>query len=740
MKKRISIIISSALVITFCVCIAFSNADETPLRQGGIAIPLASNISVGSDSDYDLFVDENSLALSICDKLTGEEVWVSGNIPSDVEDDEGNLIFDNGLTASWEAMARSAVTVIYGKGTQLSYTRAVSKSAKITALSNGFKAEISINDIKLKFNMLVTLNGNELKISIPFKSIVEGDAEKNPLMSIALYPYFNVTRGLQRGEDSYIFVPDGSGALIDTSKSAAVSGSGSQYAAKVYGDDLGIAGLDSVKSITNGKPPERITLPSFGMASGGKGFVAYIAGGAEYSEIKASMTGIVSDYNYVYNTFHYREMYNKKLNNRGATDRTLQSGCNEFDACAVYLLLKDGKANYSGMAGALRQYLTANGLLRPTGSFSGDIPLKADFLMAESRSEVIGSSVVKMSDTAFVENAFKSLQEKGVERIYSSLSGYSKGGLTGAAPSFFGFEPATGGTNGYKKLISYAKDADIKLAFAADYVKVKNGNGSYSMGDIAMSEGKQKIMMPDYKKYDFTYEDDYFLHAAATSSYYKKDRKNFNKYNIENIQLDSIGGTLASSHSNSVNSRSQAIETYRSVVKQAGSVIVENPNSYLWNIVQTATDVPTYNSGFLLAPESIPFVQMVTGGHIESFRNHINLNYHGSFDVLNMIEYNVYPSYILTEADSLGLYRTDSFYIFSSRFAAWEGRIAQTYKQVNEALRSVRGAEFIYHEQIAANVFKCGYSNGAVIYVNYGVADFTDGDLTVPAGGYEVRA
>ena len=83
---------------------------------------------------------------------------------------------------------------------------------------NGFSAKVSLIEAKLNFQFDVQLEGNELVISVPFEELKED--KRNKLISMDIYPFL----GAAHEDDipGYMFIPDGSGALIRYEKSSKI--------------------------------------------------------------------------------------------------------------------------------------------------------------------------------------------------------------------------------------------------------------------------------------------------------------------------------------------------------------------------------------------------------------------------------------------------------------------------------------------------------------------------------------
>ena len=60
----------------------------------------------------------------------------------------------------------------------------------------------------------------------------------------------------------------------------------------------------------------------------------------------------------------------------------------------------------------------------------------------------------------------------------------------------------------------------------------------------------------------------------------------------------------------------------------------------------------------------------------------------------------------------------------------------EAYREVEQALNQVQGAQMVAHDKVADQVYQSTYSNGKAILVNYSSKDVTVGGVTVSAQGY----
>jgi hypothetical protein len=98
-----------------------------------------------------------------------------------------------------------------------------------------------------------------------------------------------------------------------------------------------------------------------------------------------------------------------------------------------------------------------------------------------------------------------------------------------------------------------------------------------------------------------------------------------------------------------------------------------------------------------------------------------------------MIDFNVFPSFLLTKSPSYLLAQTNSAHFFSTEFAQYETMINDVFHTVNNALRYTAGVEWTNREVIAPGVIVNTYANGMRIIINYTEKPVTYLDTAVEA-------
>lgn len=653
-----------------------------------------------------LSVDTKTLNLSI---ERGGRTWYSGKRYSE----------EDGLNTTWVNKLTDAVTIGYrimstGNPREQSISM-LNASVTFKEREDGFNAKIRCRRIDVTFTLEVRIKGNTLQVRVPYDSIEEGDTENYKLEYLTVYPFFDSSYSLVDGE---ILLPDGSGAVIDLSTPTSAKQS---YSARVYGDDYGI----SARKMTVNSP-EIASMPVFALMYNDGGTMFTADSGSEYCTINASVSSITTNYNFAYFNWIYREPYVKYYESTGTAGNSyeaFQEEKNEFDLVQTMTLFEDD-CTISDVANAYREKVEFKNTAAETSA-----GLRLQFLMAENKNGMFGKEVLTMTRTKYAESVAEKVSEY-CNNLKISVLGYTKGGLNNSYPDHFPLDSGPGGNKGYKNLSAKLSELGAELSFVTDYAKAYSG-ASISEKKLSLNISNQFIVLDDSRagsdaKFNLVNPQD----AADMLSDELKDIK---KYNA-GVDYSSVCSLLYSGYKNKDFDRADTARIYKEAVASTGiKANMIKPNSYMWSVCDSYLDIPISSSGFMIETESVPFLQMVVSGKMQTYCTAINLNYTGEELVLRLIDYNVYPSFLLTEKDSLELYGTNSSGIFTSSYSIWKDMVKSIYNDINGVLSQVAGCSMTNRFKTENGLYVTEYSNGKCVVVNYGSTEAEYGGQTIAA-------
>lgn len=678
----------------------------TSATIAGVSLSQNNNTTRGVDVDGDYYVisnDNYTFRLNCNDlKFTiskGDVSWNSGEIKEEDREE---------ITSLREAFLTSPVTIYSynSSGGESNFSLFDSNhpvTPRITVRDNDrISARISITDgkkadpnLKITFSINYALKSDGLEISI--SDIVEEEA-KNTLSKMAIYPGFGMSHKLV---DGYFLIPDGSGALIDLSTPTHGQ---SAIQLNTYGNDIGISTIQR-----NYYSPEQLSMPMYAICDSEKSMMTTIENGQEYSELNSKVAGMIDDYNCSYFRFIYKDLTYQYMgiseSNRKAVPQKVR---NEFTP-VIHYHLYDEKLEYYDLASKYRSYLFDKKLLKDVRS--SDVSLKLEFLMSENKKALFGKEVFNMTSTGFIKDKIGELLATG-QNYSVSLRGYNAKGYGDSYPYSF----PTKHNETYVDLGNYLSSKGVKLNYTVDVVRSFNDNHATKM---AMNMSQKLISTSDYV--NGTNNNFYRVNPGESANLISAYQQNIKNNNAQGMDFTSLGFDLFSTYFHEENTRTTTKEKYIAALKDLSlDANMRKPNLYMFPYLHNYLEAPTSSSGYMMETETVPFLSMVLSGYKSFYSSPINLNYLGDKQLLEMVDYNICPSYLLTERDTTELIDSPaSSYIYSSIYDVWKSDIIHSYHKVIPALKAIAGATFIKREKLDKQVYKNTYDNGKYILINY---------------------
>lgn len=576
------------------------------------------------------------------------------------------------------------------------------------------------------------LEGETLLASIDPKEIVYND-NGYYLVNIDLLKYF----GASMKEDGYLFVPDGSGALIyfDNGKTSVAS-----YGAQVYGQDKTMiynAYYESQIDVTN-----TIKMPVFGIKEEEKALFAVIEGGDANAVINAEVSGKTTGYNDVYASFSYLQYGTASLDDMvGANSYYMYSNPEfEGDYAIRYAFLSGEEADYSGMAKCYREYLVDRGILSAK-SGKKELPFYVEYIGAIDKSKtMLGvkyTSVCAVTTFAQAKEISGHLQENGVEDLRVVYSGWMNGGLHGTAAT--GLNVVSGLNHGGVKLsdfMEYTDGAGIPLYMTVDlqYVyKDKMFDGYSAMKYAPRYFDNTNIKVVEYGLASRVSEGElaslispYYVEAVTEKLTKELDKKSVSGVGLGTLSWELYSDLLDANYTDRQMAKGRNTSAVATMKEADLALLGDNANAYIWGYVNDIINVPLFSNHYMIIDEEIPFYEMVVHGYIQYAGKALNLEDDYKTSVLKSVESGAGLNFKWIYEENSILKETDYDSLYSVNYEAWLDQAIETYKRLNEEMGYLQGEEMVAHEILLPDVVKVTYSDGSIIYVNY-----TDDEVTV---------
>jgi hypothetical protein len=580
-------------------------------------------------------------------------------------------------------------------------------------------------DLSLEVELQLTDEG--VRVHVPFTSISQGNQENIVLSSLILFPGLGATRSDET--PGYMVVPDGIGALVRYKNNDGEFVA--SYDERFYGDNAGIASIRT--SATN----QRLMMPIFGLVHGidQHGLFAIIESGDLSSRLIVNPSGANNIlYNLIYPKFDFNQTYLQSFTSDGlgGVQRIHQSS--NASITVHYQFLSDERANYVGMASQYQEHLVETGILNSVNPTERNIPLHAQILMSDSRSQFIGTETIVMSTLDQTKEMVSSLELAGITNQHLSLLGWNQGGYSGYLPSSLQFSSQVGSRREFEMFFSEYQDTPIYLLNNYVFAAAENRRIRYRR-DVAMGVNRFRL---ERNCSVCVYERIYTLYPESSARLAMDDLDDIVANNVH-VLFEDLAKTAFSYNQDENFMRQDTVATYREIMQAyEGYSGYSAPNAYAWEFSNVFFDTPLFHSQLKIFDETIPLLSAVLTGYIPMFSTPLNFNSNGTSQLLRMIDFHVYPSYVVSSERSSTLKGSDIERYFATGFSSWEETIVDEYAFLNEALQSVYGAKMVSRSRAMSDVIVTQYDNQVQIIINYGTNPVVYENIEVEGQSYHV--
>jgi hypothetical protein len=542
------------------------------------------------------------------------------------------------------------------------------------------------------------------------------------LIWVRLYPFFGAER--TEGQDGYMFVPDGSGALIRFDPGS--TNVNRVYDEPVFGQDLAFQ-INSLDFMNNSR--HKIVAPVYGLKNENRSFLAILEEGAEYTDVIASPAGVYSTYNWVTGEARYREKY-RQITNR-EKDRSFdtynQKERFHSDRVTRYVLLGSEESGYVGMAQRYRSYLMDTYKLKPLQPVQGKIPMDIIVVGGDSAEGVFWDRYVKATDTSQATHMIRRLYGLGIDNMTVRYWGWQQGGYSESG-GLSRVDSRLGGDKGMQDFVQFAHSLNIPVYLRTDYSRNTTGAGGFS----SRAQGVRDMGGTPI---------DAFASLTFINGIVDKDIPYYRKLGVDGIELHGIGQYLNSDYNSKYgSSRAESLKLQQEIFAKlragVGKVLGYRSGLYAALLTDGVASLDDDFSHDLFSSDGVPFLQIALHGLIPYTSVPSNERDEFQLQFLHDLEYGANPSYLFTNSNADDLKYTKSIDFYSPAYSDWEQTAVQEYQKWNEALGDVQNRFITNHRTVASEVRETTYANGKRIVVNYGESPFTYGDKVVQPENY----
>ena len=478
--------------------------------------------------------------------------------------------------------------------------------------------------------------------------------------------------------------------------------------------------------------PNVVSLPIYGVSHGYNqaAYLCEITSGSGASELHS--------YPYMYNNlginttffkFHTRERFTVELSSSSSLTLVGDTPYPN-DYSLKYSFLQGTEANYVGMANKYRESLS----LEEKELENSATPLHLTILGMDYKEGLFGKNYIPMTTFEEALDMLKDMKIMGVNNFQVTYLGWNKGGYFNNGATNARIASQLGSKKDLEELQSYVDEKNYSI----DYTINPLVSDTYGLGNDTV----KRINMSAYEvELESSLEQNqYYVNPASLSKLILNKASKYKSLGISSLNIDNLDVSFSYRDDGKEVYREEAIKTLQAELEKLDkySISTSKANGYSLGYIDNYYDTPYESSKYLYETDSVPFIQILLSGYVDMFAT--DLNYISDVELMNlrMIEYNIYPSVLLTSQEAYKLRFTNFEYLNSTQYALWKGLVGSSYSSVANALDKVRGAHIIGHEYIASGVSKVTYDNSTVIYVNYNNSDYTDTNISIEPYQYLV--
>ncbi|MBP3961242.1 DUF5696 domain-containing protein [Paenibacillus lignilyticus] len=598
-------------------------------------------------------------------------------------------------------------------------------------------AEAAASDEQAAFTIPVeyALDADQFVVSIAAKDVRY--SPEFPLASVQVLKHFGAATDKKQG---YIFVPDGSGALIQLNNKKL---SAEPFNMPVYGED----GTFDVKERVVTSSPVR--LPVFGLKQNDHAVLGIIEDGDALSSVLADISGRHDSYNTVNSEFQFVAMdyYTLSSGTKTSSVPMFQQQPYQGDLRVRYSFLSGSAADYVGMAGAYRNYLIDKHKLKKLDEQANApfiLEVEGAFRKKKSFLGIPYSATESLTTYDEAGSMLKLLKTQGIDTIALRYVGWFNDGIRHSSPKDVELEGALGGKKGLQRLIDFTKQNGIGLY--PDVAFLEKYKGAKDSADLL---DRRSAAVYNYNPVMYVQDGDSFSHyklspnkLPSTVDAFMDD---YAKFGISGLSLRDMGNEVNSDFNPQASvdrqaARNTILHETDKLKQQNGRLMISGGNAYTLPYADVVVNAPTSSNRLNITDEDVMFYQIALHGYVDLAGAPFNMDAYQNprASMLKALETgsNIYYAWYYNEASVV----KDTAYndLYALHYADWLDEAAKLYNEANPILKQVRNQVITGHRNLADRVVETTFENGMTIIVNYNQTAVQVNGMEIGAESYRV--
>lgn len=545
---------------------------------------------------------------------------------------------------------------------------------------------------------------------------VELDTEKMkydkdiPPVEVDVLPFFGAANTSEAG---YMFVPDGSGALINYNNKKQEA---DRYYKTFFGRDYAL----SLQTKTDESLPS--VLPVFATSNkNGNAFYASVDEGYETAGITAGIADEEYAYNYVRAFFQVVPYDKISIRDKGTEDDTSikYPAQKPQGKIGISYHFFSEYASYDKLATSYRDYLVNKGLLDLDANDESYVNIEF-YATARVKKNFLGFTYTKLDAITSFEQAQNILKEFGQQNVDTVYTNVMDGGKIQNRVSNLKTVSAVGNKKELSAFMEASDTGYLSYAARVGNAKTWKKNSSYTLSrEIA------KIYTYDFisKFYDAN-NFSVLLNPSWLTKQAASVSKAVEKKGVDGVNLTDIGYRLDSNFNLKNGSTRHDVrllqEDYLKTVSEKTKVSVDYGSIFSAKYVSKVWNIPMSSSNFAIEDESVPFYQIVLRGTAAYVAPSINQASDARTALLKAAEYGAEIRYSWTaeNAETARLIDFKENY-YDSVYTDTLKQAKEYSAEMKELFSKIGQSKIVSHKSISDTLKETKFESGYTVYVNY---------------------
>lgn len=743
MKKLYSlvcILVSILIIFSLTGCSnGRTNGAVDTLRYNDFSASSDEAISetVCENESFALLWDDSSKQVSFLDKNSGA-VWSPA--PVGTRETEYN---ESGMPVKNNPNTQSAIIVHYFDPTTLDEKRLFSSTDAVQ--DGAVYKEKTDNGIRVTYDFMA------YEISVPVEFAIEKDHfsvtvqpgqiydnGESYVTGISVAPFICGIKNNTEGD--WLFIPDGSGAIVSADEIDSVGNIGSK---SVYGDDA------AIQTFYFNSTEKQIYFPVFGVKNGDSALFGIIESGDSQASIAWNIGSKDVKYSSVYPFFRIRG-YNMINPPRGFNSpltevQSFSKYINTTPLTVAYYSLSGDEADIFGMAKQYRSYLTKKGLIGNAKASDEKIGVKL-IGGVEQKDFVLGVPVTKLYALTTLKDAEEIadiLFDKISDGFYFDLVGFGSSGLDSGKPAGgFSIASKLGGNSQLRNFSEQMKKYGVNWFMDFDIISFDKSGGGFSKKNAAVIPNGQVAWMQSFNTVTRNSNNDrsYLIGREELDSAISRLIKKAENMELYGISLDSLSHTKYSDYNSPKYSACGGMSTdipeiIEKIKRNGYAFLGDAPNGYVAFSSERIIDAPLYSSNYSFTAYDVPFYELVLKGFSAMNSVSLNLCTDSKDALLRCLEAGISPSFTLTANYCNELISSKHTVIYGSDSEEVIRNITELYDSIKQYMESVSGVTMADYS-VNGDLRVTKFENGVYAVVNYSENDISTIYGIVPAHGW----